>query len=294
MTFAFTHRKNVDAQVRATASEQIDKALGKIAAPRDEADKTVHSLRRICKKLRGLVRLVGPRFAGADKENGAFRKAAASLSQARDAAVMVETFAHVLAFDRRHGDARISPAQAEALSAMLAEQARQPGGGSEDPFARFGYIFAAAARRIDDWSFDGRGFDILGDGLTANYRQFRKRLAQAQDEPIAEHLHEWRKTAKYHGHHVNLLRRSAPELLRGRQAAVDDLGDLLGEHHNLAVLQQTFTSMAIKGPVIKVLKAQQDELAAAAFTLGRQLAAGKPEALRRRFQQYWSLLPGKP
>jgi CHAD domain-containing protein len=293
MSFAFTHRKNVEAQVCAIAREQIDKALAETEVGNDDAGAVVHGLRRRCKKLRGLIRLVRPDFDGAEKENAAFRDAAASLSLARDAAVMVETFDGLLKFDRKSADAQIGTSEATDIAAALREQASAAGQGHTDQFRAFRRIFLKARERVKDWSIDGRGFDALGDGLAANYKLFRKRLARAEDEPLPEHLHEWRKAAKYYGHHISLFRRAAPDLLNGPQAAVDALGDLLGDHHNMAVLAETLNILGFKGSAIDVIGLQQEHLAKTAFGLGRQLAAEKPEALRRRFEVYWSLLPEK-
>ncbi len=290
MSFAFTHRQNVAAQVCSIAAEQIEKALEDIEQP-GELGETIHGLRRRCKKLRGLISLVGPDLEGADKENAAFRDAAASLSQARDAAVMVETFDGLLQFDRKSDEARINKSDTSDIFEALKDRASQPEGQGNDPFEKFREIFQAASKRVEHWSFDGHGFDLVGDGLARNYRQFRKRMERAEAEADPEHLHDWRKVAKYHGHHMVLLRRSAPDLLKGRESVVDELGVLLGDHHNLHVLRGTLAELGFKGAVDDVIDAQQHELAASAFVLGRQLAVEKPEALRRRFQSYWELLP---
>jgi CHAD domain-containing protein len=294
MSFAFTHRKNVEAQVRAMALEQIEKGLEEASQPNDEPNKIVHGLRRRCKKLRGLVRLVGPNFKRADKENKAFCDAASSLSQSRDAVVMVETFAGLLEFDQEGGTRRIGEIEAGRIRQVLEGEAAPAEAWNKDRFAEFRTIFKAARKRTAKWSIDSRGFDAVSDGLIGNYRQFRQRMAAAEDDPVAEQLHEWRKFAKYHGHHLGLLRRSAPDLLKNRQAAIGQLGDLLGDHHNLAVLEQKLAQLDIGGSVLEVIAARQQELAAAAFFMGRQLGAEKPAALRRRLEKYWLLLPEKP
>ncbi|WP_108396407.1 CHAD domain-containing protein [Devosia submarina] len=293
MSFGFTHRKNVQAQVRAIAGEQIQKALEEARQPSHELGKTVHGLRRRCKKLRGLVRLVRPHLKHADRENAAFRDAAASLSQARDAAVMVETFATLLEFDRTEGGSVIADPEARRITAALGQAAQHSDAGRDEQFAQFSSLFEAAQRRVERWSFNGRNFDVVGDGLALNYKQFCKRLIAAEDGRSPESLHDWRKVAKYHGHHLNLLRSAAPEMIKGREEAVDALGDLLGDHHNLAVLDETLRKLGIGVSVFDAIEKQQRRMADAAFVLGRQLAAEQPKALHRRFESYWALLPEK-
>jgi CHAD domain-containing protein len=291
MSFAFKHRKGIGAQVRSIAKEQIRKALEDIEHP-GEIDDTIHALRRRCKKLRGLVSLVGPDLEGADRENAAFRDAASSLSEVRDAAVMVETFEGLLSLEAKR-DERISKIEADDISEALTARAKEGGQIDKDPFEQCREILLSAGDRVGEWRFDAHGFDLLGDGLANNYRQFRRRMERARKNADSEHLHDWRKVAKYHGHHLALLQRCAPDLLKSRQALVDELGVLLGDHHNLAVLRETLAGLGFKDAVAEVIDEQQEELAAAAFVIGRQLAAEKPEALRRRFESYWALLPEK-
>ena len=289
MGFSFKHRRNVEAQVRQIAGEQIDAALVEAKAEDKDTEATVHGLRRRCKKLRGLVRLVGPDLEDAGRENAVFRDAAASLSAARDAVVMVQTFEGLLEFDRQR-EVQIARIDAEDISDVLGEQAKKSGQGSAQPFADFIDIFSDAAERASKWTVDGRGFDCLGDGFEATYKQMRQRLNSAEHEKSSENFHEWRKYVKYHGHHISLLKRTAPALLKARVAALVELGDALGDHHNLAVLAETLEGQPQAAAVHDVIAAQQDSLSNDAFALGRQLAAEKPGAIRQRFEAYWELL----
>lgn len=181
MGFSFKHRRNVEAQVRNIAGEQIDAALVEAKAEDKNVEATVHGLRRRCKKLRGLVRLVGPDLENASRENAAYREAAASLSAARDAVVMVETFEELLKFDRQR-DGQIGRIDAEDISDFLGEAAKTLGKGSTEPFADFIEIFTDAGERARKWDVDGRGFDALGDGFEATYKQMRQRMRDAEDE----------------------------------------------------------------------------------------------------------------
>ena len=289
MGFSFKHRRNVEAQVRRIAGEQIDAALVEAKAENQDIEATVHGLRRRCKKLRGLVRLVGPDLEDARRENAAFRDAAASLAAARDAAVMVETFDGLLEFDRQR-ETQIGRIDAEEISDFLGEQAKGSGQGSQEPFSDFVELFTDAGERARKWDVDGRGFDALGDGFEITYKLMRRRMSGAENEKSPEHFHEWRKYVKYHGHHISLLKRTAPALLKARVEALVELGDVLGDHHNLAVLSETLKDRPTAAAVHDVVAAQQDQLADNAFALGRQLAAEKPSAIRRRFQAYWELL----
>lgn len=301
MPFGFTQRSAVEKQVRRIATEQIEKALGESRGYAD-FDKTVHGLRRRCKKLRGLLRLIEPRFKGFEVENRALRDAADGLAGMRDAVVMIETLDGLLKFDRAGNRIpRIDMALADAATGLLESQltslpkrrARQR------LMADFCGTIEQVGRRARDWSIGRSGFASLAGGLEETYRRMADGMGTAMAEDTAEAMHDWRKQTKYHWHHVNLLRRAAPEVLGGHGRLLDQLGEFLGDHHNLHVLDESLAAERGRlhdseaGTIRAVIVERQAILAKQAFALGRQLTAEKPVALRRRFKHYWQLLPDK-
>lgn len=301
MAFAFTRHSGIGKQVRNIAGEQIAKALEECGAGDADLDKTVHELRRRCKKLRGLLRLIEPRFKSFKAENRAFRDAANGLAGARDAAVMIETFDALVAFDAERGaKTRLKAALAADVKGWLEARIGNPLAGEdrEQLLEGFVRIMQAADKRVRGWPIGGEGFARIGDGLEQTYRQMRDGLQAAGRDKTAEALHDWRKSTKYHWHHVGLFENCAPDLLGARKELLDTLGELLGDHHNLAVFSDTL-GQAPDLPQREVNRVRaaiadrQADLSERAFALGHQLAAEEPEALRRRFEQYWALLPAE-
>ena len=287
MSFAFNTKSGVGHQVRTIVGAQIEKALEEAKAGGD-FDKTVHNLRRRCKKIRGVLRLIQPNFEDYKRENSAVRDAADLLGGVRDAQVMVETLDSLISA----GDTHLARQHLVARADRLAREME-----NSSPLEDFVEIFSALSERVKDWSFDNNGFDLVGDGLEKTYKQFLRDMETAEGKEDAVAMHEWRKQAKYHWFHVSLLEKSAPDLLKPREKALDRLGDALGDHHNLHVLEQTLKGMKDQldefGPILSALHSRQEELAKAAFELGLQLAAEKPGALRKRFEAYWTLLPAE-
>ena len=290
MAFAFKTTSGVAGQVRAIAQEQVEKALVAIEQVAD-FDATVHSLRRRCKKLRGLLRMVKPHFKDFSEQNSTVRDAAGVLGGARDARVMVETLDALIGDDAGHGAA----IQAIAARQFLIERLERLSENSDqsETLQQYAKIIRKLESGISHWQFGEQGFAVIGDGLEQTYRQFRKFIADAEKDESAEALHEWRKQAKYHGHHVSLLSHAAPDLLQARGKSVDRLGDYLGDHHNLAVLGDTLHEGGLGDidAIDHAIEAKQHELAQSAFALGRQLTVEKAAALRQRFTGYWQLLP---
>lgn len=301
MPFGFTQRSDVDKQVRRIATEQIEKALQECQGYVD-FDETVHGLRRRCKKLRGLLRLIEPRFKGFEAENRAVRDAADGLAGMRDAAVMIETFDALLQFDRAGNRiARIGVPLSEAVSGLLESHVASlpEGGARQQLLAEFCRAMEQVGDRAKDWSIGRSGFAALAGGLEQTYRRMADGMGTAMADDTAEAMHDWRKQTKYHWHHVSLFSRAAPDVLEGPMDLLNQLGELLGDHHNLHVLDERLAAERGQvddggaGTIRAVIVEHQAVLAGRAFALGRQLTAEKPGALRRRFEQYWQLLPDK-
>ena len=77
---------SVERGVRRIAVEQIDKAISEIQEP--DVTEAVHNVRKRCKKLRALIRIVRYAFDDYKAENASFRDAARSLAVLRDAEIV--------------------------------------------------------------------------------------------------------------------------------------------------------------------------------------------------------------
>ncbi|HWV21178.1 MAG TPA: CHAD domain-containing protein [Devosia sp.] len=291
MSFSFSQRSRVAHQVRETAARQIEAALTDSRAGED-FDRTVHQLRRRCKKIRGLLRLVGPNFRHYDREDAAFRHAADALSASRDATVILETFQGL----EKRGALQELPSEiTQNLRWELEESARRVAR-AEDRVALligFGDAMVAARARVEGWSFKAKGFALIEPGLADTYERLRNQMRIAQRAGSDEAFHDWRKAAKGHWFHIALFKASAPERLGAREDQFDRLGEYLGDHHNLAVLGERL--LALGGPLderlAKVIEERKARLADKAFALGRQLTIENPAELAVQFKKFWKLLP---
>src|SRR6056297_1051257 len=92
MSYSVEPEESVQETVIRVAREQIGKAVDEIEDEELDRHETVHQVRKRCKKLRGLVRVVRPAIGDAyDRENACFRDAARSLSSLRDAQSLIDT-----------------------------------------------------------------------------------------------------------------------------------------------------------------------------------------------------------
>lgn len=285
MGFKFDPEKEgTEAGVRRIALEQVGAALAQ-AKVLSDPEETIHSLRRRCKKLRGLLRLIKPNFKRFSDENDILRAAAAGLAGSRDAAVMIKTLGNL-----RKDDANL-PVRAVIKALQSNKGAASPEGNARDLLREFSRQFEALQDRIPGWKLRGRGFDSLADGLQQNYQRMRHGASMAQDSNDPVEFHEWRKAAKYFWHHLSLLGTCAPAITSPYRSAAADLEALLGDHHDLTVLSDFLEGLSDPSvPAIQItLRQKRDRLGRKAIVLGRQLVAEKPGPMVDRFAQYWTL-----
>lgn len=283
---------SVEDGFRRIATELFDKAIGQAekaqAAGPAAGDETIHELRKHCKKLRGLYRLVRPVFDGYAVENAAMRDAAGGLSSARDAEVLVQTF------DWLVGSVDPPPEPVAAIRAglLVRREALAGADNAGEALACFRDTMAAARRRARRWRLDGNGFDALAEGIETGLARARRAMRQARSNGSPEAFHEWRKRAKDHWYHARLLVPMWPEALGTHVRISEQLGELLGRHHDLCVLRDTIVQDRAHGreaaDLVRVLAERREaDIAAASLAIGARLLAEEPQALVRRWRAYW-------
>ncbi|HPF21833.1 MAG: CHAD domain-containing protein [Hyphomonas sp.] len=280
LTFAL--RRIARGQMEAAIAEIDDPALGPVT--------TVHQLRKRCKKLRGLIRLVRPGFAAYAEENAAFRDLARDLSELRDAGAVLET---VTALEERFGET-VGTAFFETVRTRLAEA--NPPADEALVTARLAAAraaFEAAILRTETWDVKGKAPEILSKGVTATYKRAISAMAAAAESDAPEDFHEFRKRVKYHWYQMRLLKRIWPKVIHARIGEARTLADELGDHHDLAIFRLTvLPSLDCKDdPVCEVLggliEAEEVRLEPHCLKHGRRLFAEDAHAFGERVAAYW-------
>jgi len=303
MSYELKIAEPIDAGVRRIAMELIDDAVAQVEAPDRDRHEAVHEVRKDCKRLRGLLRLIRPQVPDLYKaENAFFRDAAASLSGLRDAEAALESYDALLDAFRDEVDRQaLGPARAALTRHKhhLAENAAD----LDDRLATFAAQMREARQRVSDWDLPsdddpergGSGFKLLGPGLAKTYGRGRDALQAAYDDPSVESFHEWRKRAKYLRYHMRLLRPAWPRLLRRTRSEIKTLSDLLGDDHDLAVLEQLLEQVLGEAgdhsrlDVLKALMRQRSvQLRDQTYWLGLRVYAEKPKAFKKRMDSYWT------
>ena len=282
---SLTHgvRRIARSQIQTAIAEIDDETLGPVT--------TVHQLRKRCKKVRGLVRLVRPGFKAYGQENAAFRDLSRSLADLRDAGALLET---VAALEARFGEVIGGTFFADVRETLAAAS---PPADDEDAATRIAEArdaFEAALARTDDWHIKGKAEDILGRGVAQTYKRAVKTLAAAEDDGTPVEFHEFRKRVKYHWYHMRLLKHVWPKMIHARIVEARQLATSLGDLHDLAVFRLTVLPMieqadAKVGEVLGgLIEAEEKRLAPDCLHHGHRLFAEKPGAFGKSIEAWWS------
>jgi len=282
----------LEAGLTRVAAGRAEAALERLRGTRTgEGDSAaaIHGARKDLKKLRTVLRLLRDELGKkrSRRANARFREAGRALSGSRDAEVKLRTlealveqaeglpdeaitaWRKILERDR---DALTDSARSEALSAEAVA------------------AIDAGLEEIRSWDLQGSSWKTIAPALTRSYRRGRKAM-EAAGGGGAEELHEWRKRAKDLWYELRLLSPAWPGPLEATAEEAHSLSELLGDHHDLAVLREDLGERNLglleAQTLAAAIERRQEELAEQAQALGRRLYAERPKRFARRLQRYW-------
>jgi len=289
MSFHFKKAEPPSRAVRRVCREHLGEARARLRRTRHPA--AVHGVRKEIKKLRAIFRLV--RAADA---RGAYRKAAKGLRRAagrlaatRDARVRFRAFAQLAG---RHAARRFPVLQKALLKDCRRESRRFRAAAS---VARAERALRKTGRRVAGLKFTASGWAAIGPGLVQSHRRGQQAGRRARQEPSPKNLHEWRKEVKTFWHQLRLVCPKWPAAVRKLTEQLERLGELLGDEHDLALLQQFVTEhapVAEAAALDPLIAARRKKLRGAALKLGARLYAKDPAAAGRQLARDWNVWHG--
>jgi CHAD domain-containing protein len=293
LTYRFKRKENVPEAVRRIVIEQTRNAAEQLGGGNPDLHEGVHAARKSLKKTRSVLRLVRDEIGEQTyrRENRCLRETAHRLAGARDAEAMLETYDKLT---ERFADHKGCPAFVE-LRGWLLEHRERIVSAQQDLEQRAKALAEDLLQlpgRVEDWHLSRSGFSALADGYAQCYRRGRKAFQRALAKPGDRHYHDWRKRVKDYWYHSRLLRRSWPEILQPRTAELKRLSDLLGDDHDLAVLQALLVrEQADLGDTTAffagLIRQRQEELRASAAPLGTRLYASTPDCAVDQMAELW-------
>ena len=294
MAFKFKRTESIGDGIRRIAAEQLDRAIASVTAVGADMNVVVHGVRRRCKRVRAVVRLARNSLARSSEHEAWLRDTAALLSRARDAAVLPKTHAVVAA---NVGEGIDDYAAARVLESLQAQFRAE----TELPLDTWGATVETVRSRlvkarcsVDGWRIDGEGFDAIGTGLQATYSRARNAMRKARRSSSTADCHRWRKGVKYHGFHVQLIRGVWPCAMQARLSAAEELGDLLGRIHDLAVYRAAIDGAMSDDAAASQLRPFRNaadrlgtDLLLRCWPLGQRLFVLTPKTFAEEQETYW-------
>jgi len=288
-SYRFQPHEPTQQAVQRIASGCLAAALSELTFENEQKrEHAVHEARKRLKETRAILALVR-RALGKHtyrRENSQLRKAARELTKAREAAARVGCFDMLL---ERFADQVAGQSFQSIRSRILEERDRAIDEVSQSAeLAEAKTALSAAQERLASLELSRQGWRAISPGLRRGYARARRAMQQAYARPTPERFHQWRKGAKRHYYHLELLDvLPAGEAASQRRKELKLLSEWLGDDHDLAELDRYLARNeseldAIAVALLRTLaQNRSNELRARAGDLGRRLFAEKPKAFRR-------------
>lgn len=285
------------AEFRRVAGGEVGKAIDLLTDPGLDRGRKLHETRKRLKKVRAVLALARSADEAFYKaENARYRDLARSIAGAREASALVETLDRFERdFPRQTAAGALDPLR--AILVARRDAALEADAGLDD-------AIAAAIRRCGDGldaldRFDAGGDPacgaaIVAEGAAATLRDARKAIVEAAEGGHAEHFHDLRKAVKRHWTQLDLLGDLWPEPVAPRRRALKDLGELLGELNDIAVmrgvlraLEPTERTGAAIARLLQLMARKEKSLRKRCLARAGRLFALRPKAVRKAVDGAW-------
>lgn len=294
MAYYLRKCESLDCAIKRIAFDQTDKAVRAIQEM-DDVHKAVHDIRKRCKKLRALMRLVRDDIGNAEykKRNVFYRDTARRLSGLRDTTTNRKTLEN-LAMKYSH-----------LIPVKTMKDLRD---WMEIKQVRFtikklieGNVVEKVAWQLEESKAyiselpvaDTLSFKVIAPSLRRVYTRGYKAFPKAYETGDTDAFHEFRKRVKYLWYQTRLLKEMWPTILTKRASEIHKLSGWLGDDHDLMVLKALlkdapFTDNRNHKFINRLIDRESKILRRRSLSLAELIYAEKPKRFIRRMNKYWN------
>jgi CHAD domain-containing protein len=285
MRFYIKQSESLSRAVRRLCRRRL--AVARTRLGRGPRPRAVHDLRRDIKWLRAALRLVEDDVPRRDyrKIKKALHFTAERFSGQRDARVMRRAFEQLTS-----PASRKFPGMAASLRQHLRAEKRR--------FAEARALAAAdrklqkARRRLKRMRIDDAGWAGLKTALQASYQNAQLAWQSARQSCSNPAFHQWRKRVKNLWYQLGLLCPAWSAATRGFMDHLEQLGEGLGEDHDLSLLEQFLAGHRHRHEqraLRRLIAARRRKIREAALKLGGRIFAEASETIGSQWEREWIL-----
>lgn len=275
--FVLRRKESLEKAFRRIADQQLTRAANALTVDDLAVEARVHEARKRFKESRALMRLYRDALGDAfDEQNHWYRDAGRQLASYRDASATVTA---VDAIDDEATKA-LRTVVRERRDALYADS-----GALDETVSELLTRFPAERLRVRDLALRDVE-DAVEAGFGSAISAGRKAMNDAHETGAATAFHEWRKRVKDQWYHVRLFARVWPKLMAVHEAALHELSDLLGEHHDLTVVGEVDPQLASS------IAGRQQAIAVKARAVAEPIYAARARDRAREVMALWRIWRG--
>lgn len=281
----FNPRRPMRDEVLRVAGELLDDVAKLLSGPPPHDERSIHAARTRLKRLRALARLARPSIGerAFAQANGVFRGVAQALGGLRDAKVRLDALASVRG--KTAGDAEVEAFESE-LRRLYAEEVAARSVAAANPLPELLALLETERARIAAWKVAG-DFDPFAEALARAWKSARRSWKRADLDAPEELMHDWRKRAKDTMYHLEFLAAAWPRPFAALGAELDALTDLIGDDHDLFVLEAALGPDRDARALRKAIARKRRRVRTKALRLGAKLYAEDEKAFAKRIRKAW-------
>jgi len=294
----------LSAALHRVAIDQLSVGIANLSHIETRPDGRIHETRTGLKRVRALLRLVRDEIGHEvyRNENVVLRDVGRRLAPVRDSHVLILSLDTIT---DHYGNALNPRAFAQTRSHLRKDHRRKLEEVTHDRQLLTDLVMALRMARS---RFTGRpilveanrvspirdDFAAIRPGMRRVYRRGRRAGLRSMDDPSVAQLHEWRKRVKYLRYQNEFLAPMWPDLLDAQAERLRELGEILGNEHDLSVLRSTIVDDPLacvdagtRELLVAIIDDRRSALRREAFSMWPSLYREKSAPYLNRMEGYW-------